>query len=286
MPEVFLTPEGIIKYKIKKLKGRLRALFGGTNQPAIELNRTQEMFCTWNAERLGISVSESRDRYTRSLSVLHFGHRGKDYRYFADIAHEVFIPFYDDNEREIFDTYAFHGPLHMLRFLAFPDPVWADDHPIITGLADKQELTILDFGCGLAKGSCALARRFKAAGKDVHLVLSDIPTVRKPFLLWMMEQDGVKTTFLDCTPERPIPEFLPHDLCIAVDVLEHLHNPHAYLVAIDSALKAGGHLLTDIEDHTDEFMHPTPNLTPLRDELERLNYKVITKDKLFVKSSG
>ena len=246
----------------------------------------QELFCQWNAERLGTSLEQSRDRYIRSWSAISNGHCGAEFRFFNELSHEIFGVFFDDNEREVFDGYIFHGHIHFLRMLSYGESEWKADHPIVQWLTSYETVTILDFGCGLARFSWSLANLLKTRGITVKLVLADIPTIRKPFLIWVGEKTGFPVTFLDCTIDTLIPDLPPCHVCIATEVFEHLHTPVLHLRKIDDALLPGGFLLTNVADHRPEFMHASPNLALLREALDKLDYEEIWHHVLFRKGAS
>jgi SAM-dependent methyltransferase len=202
------------------------------------------------------------------------GHAGEEFRWFCDLSYKLFNPLYDDSPREVMATYEFYGPLHLLRMLYYEEPQWTDD-PILTHLASRSTIHILDFGCGLAHASRSLAAALSKQGRRVELALADIPTVRKRFLVWTGTRTGVPTAFLDCTQSVRIPELPLCDLCVATNVLEHLDRTLEYLNAFNAALKPGGLLWTDVADHNQEFMHVSPSLRAVRDRLEALGYEAI-----------
>jgi len=276
--------------RVRKLRYRLWKLAFMAKKKCPErpdkFNRLQELFCQWNAERLGISLEQSRERFIRSCSAIPNGHGGREFRLFRELSHEVFSVFYDDGDHEVFDAYKFHGHLHFLRLLAHKEPEWQVDHPIVQGVAQHDTVTILDFGCGLAQRSWSLAERFKTQGKTVRLALADIPTIRKVFLLWVGDKTGVPVTFLDCTAEIPIPDLPACHICIATEVFEHLYDPTSYLHKINDALLPGGFLVTGVADHKPEFMHVSPNLALLRKELDVLRYEEIERYRLFRKGAS
>ena len=269
----------------RKLIGRTWTPPWGVGTAPARLTTTQELFCLWNAERLQISPDESRQRYIESWRSIRGGHAGAEFRWFCDLSYRIFSSLYDDRPREVMATYEFYGPLHLLRMLSYEDPQWADDDPILTHLPSQTRIRILDFGCGLAHGSRSLAAKLSALGRHVELALADIPTLRKPFLLWIGERTNLHTVFLDCTERVPIPPLPPCDICVATNVLEHLDRPLEYLNAFDRVLEPGGLLWTDIADHNSEFMHITPLLQGVRERVEGLGYEPIVPCRLYRKRS-
>jgi SAM-dependent methyltransferase len=143
---------------------------------------------------------------------------------------------------------------------------------------------IIDYGCGLAQTSRSLAMYLNQRGIAVRLFLVDIPTMLKDFLLWLGKQTGIETTFLDVTVTTPIPVLPKCDICIATEFFEHVYNPLIYFERIHNALKDNGLLITNISDHTKEFMHVTPNLQELRSKIQSLPYDMIMADKIYKKN--
>ena len=267
------------------IKKTIRAMRGDSDRATQlrTLTTTQELFCEWNAERLGLTQAESERRYRESWAALPGGHRGPSFREFCDTSYQVFKTFFDDNQREVFDTYQFHGRLHFLRMLSYRETALTANDPVLASLDSNPNPTILDFGCGLAAYSRSICLRLKERGASPRLVLADIPTARKDFLLWLGAKLGIQTQFLDCTPTRPIPDLPPCDACIVLDVFEHLHDPLAYLASLHDAIAPGGILVTNVKDQTAEFMHVSPSLETVRKRLKDLGYEERQPDRLFVK---
>ncbi len=249
------------------------------------LSPTQEHFCSWNAERLGIPVDESRRRYVESWSLLPNGHAGQEFRTFGVLSLELHQVFYNDSEREVYEAYQMHSPLHFLRMLSYPESVWPSGHPTVEALSGKRNVTIVDYGCGLAQHSRGLAETLRKNGTNVRVVLVDIPTLRKDFLLWMGSKTGTPTEFLDCSRARPIPDLPNSDVVVATEVFEHLHDPMPVFEAIHRSLKPSGFLFTNISDHEAEFMHVSPILKTLRGRVRELEYEEIQNSVLFRKTS-
>jgi len=247
------------------------------------LNRTQHHFVSWNADRLGIDRDESYRRYYRSYCALPGGLAGPGFRRLGDQMHELLSVFFGDGEAEVFQSYRHHAPMHFLRMLSYPEPRIGNDLPLFRALARREKVRILDFGCGLAQVSRTFADKLMQTGVTVDLVLADIPTQRKDFLLWLGRQTGIATRFLDCTAEAPIPKLPASDLIVCTEVFEHLHDPVPYLAAFEAALPDGGVLLTDVSDHHDEMFHVSPDLSALRTRLAGDGWQEAHKDKLFVR---
>jgi 2-polyprenyl-3-methyl-5-hydroxy-6-metoxy-1,4-benzoquinol methylase len=60
------------------------------------------------------------------------------------------------------------------------------------------------------------------------------------------------------------------DVCIGLEVFEHLHDPVSVSEAIHRVLEPGGFLLVTIEDHLPECMHLSPSLGNLCERVRRL----------------
>jgi SAM-dependent methyltransferase len=245
--------------------------------------RTQELFLQWNAERLGISLEESRQRYADSCAVFPRGHRGRAFDRFNGDFHSLFRVFFEDRPEEVYETYKFLGPLHFLTFLTYPEPQWAPTDLIVKALTEHHHVSIMDFGCGLAQQSRSLAEFLRDQGLQVELTLADIPTLRGQFLIWWGKKTGIQTRFLPCTAESPIPEMPSFDVCFAMEFFEHVHDPLTYFEHIDAKLSAGGLLITGIMDHHAGFTHVSPQLGQLRARVASLGYETLVPDRILKK---
>jgi 2-polyprenyl-3-methyl-5-hydroxy-6-metoxy-1,4-benzoquinol methylase len=244
---------------------------------------TQRMFLRWNADRLGITINESQQRFAKSWESFPGGHAGKAFRDFNDTAYKLYQVFHNDTASEVFEAYQLHAPMHFLRMLGYSEPEWSDTNLLVQKLASRSQVDILDFGCGLAQRSRTLAACLKRKGVDVRLHLADIPTLRKDFLIWLGKETQIPTTFLSCTRENPIPTLPPCDFWLAMDFFEHVYEPLAYFEKLHTALKPNGLMMADVVDHEDEFMHVSPRLGALRDKIRDLGYKELVPGELFEK---
>jgi 2-polyprenyl-3-methyl-5-hydroxy-6-metoxy-1,4-benzoquinol methylase len=256
-------------------------------RPHTDFTPTQTMFQEWNAERLGISLEESRKRYVRSRRAFPRGHVGRGYRAFNDTAYEVLQVFFSDTPAEAFTAYVHHSPMHFLMMLGYKEPTREDNEPLIRALnatGKREKVSILDFGCGLAQQSRTLAANLIADGVQVSLTLADIPTLRKDFLVWLTKRMNIPTTFLECTAAAPIPDALPPcDVLFATEFFEHVHDPMKYFERFHPLLSPGGIMITNLADHHEEFMHVSPNLKALRDRVASLGYVELAPSRLYRK---
>ncbi|HEY5102395.1 MAG TPA: hypothetical protein VII70_06400, partial [Steroidobacteraceae bacterium] len=174
-----------------------------TRNPISQLSRTQEYFVEWNAERLGISAAESRTRYVQSWNAVPGGHNGKAFEKFHGQCYDLFKVFADDSPKEVIEAYQLHGVVHFLTMLTYPEPQWSSQDIIVKQFREKSSISILDFGCGLAQHSRTLAEYLRGRGLEVSVVLADIPTIRKDFLIWWGKRCSIPLMFLDCTTAHP-----------------------------------------------------------------------------------
>lgn len=271
---------GAIAYRLFNLKKRLllrlvvgRKKRGDRSIPTEPLNKTQELFVQWNAERLGISHEESMSRYLHSWNVTAGGHRGAGFELFLYLNQEIFSVFFGNSADELYDTYKFHEYRDLLRQMVFPEPDFGPDHPIVQGLEGLQEICILDFGCGMAQRSRSLAEYLQGQGKKVRLHLADIPTIADSFLIWIGENTNLDLEFLPCTKDNLTPELPYFHVLVATEFFEHVSNPIKYFHYFDDKLQPGGFLWTNVADHEEGFLHVSPELIDLRAELKNRGYR-------------
>ena len=249
------------------------------------LNPLQRRFVEWNAERLGISVDDSQRRFESSIKCFKNGHSGPEFRKFNELCYDVFMPFFDDIDSELYKSYNFHSHMHFLRMLSYHDfePDEVTLH-LLSGFEAGRKVYILDFGCGLAQRSRWIASNLSNRGCVVTLFLADISTERKNFLIWLCKRDKIDMKFIECSESDPIPE-LPEciDICVATEFFEHVRNPIKYFENFNEKMKNNSWLITNIADHYEEYMHVSPDLKCLRQRVSESGFECIVKNRVFQK---
>ena len=247
------------------------------------LNMWQEAFCRWTAERSGIDVDVSYERFNASWAALKGGHRGRQFKLYCELHHDLLRPFVDNRPEEIRQAYVTHSHLHFLRMLSYEIPRWPTHIPELAPLFDNSRPTIVDFGCGLAQLTISLALFLREKGCSPEMFLADIPVPQLEFLRWFCHRLKLPATIAECTTSIPLPQLPACDLLVATELFEHLHDPLQYLAAFCEAAKPGGFLLTNIADHTSEFLHVTPDLAPLREYLRKRGWRELRSNRIFQK---
>lgn len=99
---------------------------------------------------------------------------------------------------------------------------------------EKENIKILDYGCGAAKYGLNLALK----GYDV--TLADIPHPHFQFMKFLCEKYNVKVKFYDvpCSNEMVFPE--KYDYIINTEVMEHCDEPVMVLKSLNDAMKDDG----------------------------------------------
>ncbi|MDD5209317.1 MAG: methyltransferase domain-containing protein [Elusimicrobiales bacterium] len=227
------------------------------------------------AGRRGINMEAAKKLVESSANLFKGGWGGNEYWAFSNLETETLKMFYDDDtDARVIEAYQFHGPFDLLRMASYAVPTEQDMEPILSRLAEKTVVTIVDYGCGLAHRTIAVSRFLIARGVKVKLCLVDIRReLHFAFLEFLCRKYGIEHQFIEVTADKLYPELPPCDYCDNVSVLEHVREPLTVLNNTDRALKPGGLFLVLDFDAPAEMMHITPNLKVVRDRLAELKYQ-------------
>jgi 2-polyprenyl-3-methyl-5-hydroxy-6-metoxy-1,4-benzoquinol methylase len=259
--------------------GRAAAFAGDADGDIDSIATHHPEFTEFIAARRDIAPNAALELVKRAEAQFKGGWGGQDYRHFTERALETFRPLYDETtDAELIRTYQFHGPADFLRMLGYRVPSEHDVGVIVAALAGRSEIGIVDYGCGLAHRTLAVARCLSKRGARVQLTLVDIRReLHFEFLEFLCRKHGIEHDFIEITADQLYPQLPPHDYCDNVSVLEHVREPLRVIENTHAALRPGGVFLAAIEDEIEEMMHISPNLKAVRERLDSLGYRRIAE---------
>ena len=289
----------IIALAAAKPPGTNRYFANQTVDPSVTgLNRWQLAFVLWNAQRLGISVEASAQRWVAAFKGV------ANFRQFTQTTFKVLAFYASDSRAEVYDAYRLSAPQITLRMVSYPVPYKCGSRGFgkmaatLTTLAEsltarREVLRIFDYGAGVPQTSLCLAEevRTKHPGAQVELHLADIRTPRREFLAWYCaEIDGVACVFYDIEVGADMPTVPPVHAWVALEVFEHLHPQQLELakVQLANSLQLGGVLLTALGNHPMEFFHVNPHLRTMRTWVAQQGLRLVTmgrNEELYVRDS-
>ena len=137
----------------------------------------------------------------------------------------------------------------------------------LKGLLTGDSVNILDFGCGLGHASLNIA--------------TCIPNARIGFIDITIHRERFAAHLRDLLGLEPLTEYTV-DLVIATEVLEHMEDPLACIQYLDSRLRTGGVLVTNVADHEPSTLHISCDLSVVREFLTE-HYDTISPERIYVK---
>ena len=129
----------------------------------------------------------------------------------------------------------------------------------------EKPITVIDYGCGVGYTSYKIAQEYR----DARIFLVDIETLILEFAQYRFRQGNLNVETIPVTKANIYPELPSHNLCIATEVMEHLRDPLRAFRNIDKSLRPGGLLMGDFTDHPEEVFHVNPDLSKLREKLQK-----------------
>lgn len=231
------------------------------------LNQVEIDYTEYLAQKRGVSVGCARNDY-ESVRVIH-DFNSQAFKLFMIAIHNLFSPVYgDSSERELYETYRFHAALHLYRHIGYSYnrlSAYARLAKKISDLIGDNPITIIDYGCGL--GYIPMALYAILPDTAIHLV--DIDGMVLDFATWRYHKYGVPYSAIRVRPENPYPELPPHNVCLALESMEHLLEPLTAYKNINAAMDVGGLLIGDFGDHTRQLFHVSTDLRSLREAIAR-----------------
>lgn len=276
-----------------------------------KLNQAEIDFIEFMAQKKNESIDYVKKVFLETKQIFNFG--GNSYRKLCRENYKLYRILYDDkDENETLDAYRFHALMHIFRFLSYSDNFSVYENfdyyfknifiifmgwikrilKIILGFItsknfDAKSLTrneainflsekihddsvLIDYGCGFGYISFELGRRFK----NLKVYLVDIDCLVSDFVRFRFKKHEINFDFIPVAENNLYPKLPPCDICIAQEVLEHLHDPLIAFENIKESVKKGGILYGNFYDHEEFMFHVSPNLKNVRLEVEKYFKKI------------
>lgn len=264
------------------------------------MNSIETDFVEFVAQKNEEPVEVVQKRYEASKAYLNYG--TKEYSHHEEITYQTLQVFFTDtNEKSLFESYRFYAYSDMLRMLSYSFPKSAPVRGYITTLIkavregdwrkifsyisrrttaqsvqvkktkaewllqDYSNPVILDYGCGIAQLSFEMAQL--SPGSEIILV--DLDTLKLDFVEFRFKKHGIKHRIMRIQADDQYPLLPEHTICIATDVLEHLHEPLRAYAHIRDSMEKGGTLYGNFEDHDHGMYHVHPDLADLREAIAK-----------------
>ena len=270
------------------------------------LNSTEVDFIEFMAAREGLLTSEFEKKY-RSVRDRFDIFRNKRFRQLSSDMHAVVSLFNNKNtEENILEIYSFLAILHILLFISQSYPKRLSKrfrHALVlfkgrqfkkiieytkryfkravikkdtASLLIEQvtgPIRVVDYGCGMAYTSAAIARK----NKDAKIYLVDIDTVLFDFTIFRFKKYDYNFEVIKITKDNLYPALPEHNLCLANEVMEHVFEPLKIYENIKNCMDKGGLLYGNFADHSKGMFHVSPDLSALRKKISEDYETVETK---------
>lgn len=234
--------------------------FGADAPKRTGLNEVEKYFIEYLAAKRGRRYEYIKTLFLETRDKYAFAGRG--YREFCHDIFNLYKIMYDNtDEKDSVDSYKFHELLHLFRMISYSyGQDFGPTARLLAEKADKRPLVIVDYGCGLGYISYAIAKFVK--GSKVYLV--EVDSMVLEFAKFIFDKQGIETSLIRVTKEDLYPRLPPHNICIATEVMEHLKRPMEAYAHIYESLDRGGLLFGDFEDHIEDILHVSCDLSGLR----------------------
>ena len=226
------------------------------------LNSVDEDYITYLAEKRDVSADVIRRAYINVRRIHKFsdGHFGA----LARSIHDLFSPVYgEETEASLQETHRFHAALHIYRHIGYSYwklPRYALGVKCILAEMDaSKHVTVIDYGCGLGYAAMAMY-----ALRHCKIYLVDMDAGVLDFATWRFTRHAIPHTAIRITAADPYPAMPPHNVCLAVESMEHIREPVRAFTNIHAAMEMGGLLAGNFKDHGAQFLHISTDLSGLR----------------------
>jgi len=248
-----------------------------------ELIELELLFIRFISERNSQPVEKSKEVYLDLKRNFDFS--SKEYRLFCEKVHSLYGLFYASvDDQKLIEAYKKLEYLHIFRHLSYVFPVKKTfQQRIVKGiktlinrrLAVKPSCEILleilyqqkekvpivvDYGAGLGHLSFKIGQLID----KTKIFLVDIDSIILEFASFYFKQMQLDISLIKIDVNNLYPVLPECNVCICSEVLEHICNPHLVLDNIIRSLQKGGLLYGEFDDHIDEFLHVSTDLSDIR----------------------
>ena len=200
------------------------------------------------------------------------------------ISKEKESSFYNDDRIDFRKMYIYMQDLDLMRMLSY-GPSLNEAHLkditkyFVTNLCDKynhkdnkdlKEISIVDYGCGLAYWTISICKQLTEMGIPNKLTLVDINRESfVEFLDYLCKKRNINYEFIEVTHSKLVPELPKFDYAHIMAVLEHTSEPEEIVEELVEKARHGAVIFgTFYDDPFDDFEHISYDLSGCREILE------------------
>ena len=227
------------------------------------LSKLENQLINFISDRKNCNPSEIGEIY---LSIKQkFNINGKKYKILCSNFYELHRMIYrNNNETDIIDSIVFFEFLYLLRFISYSFSkrkisYYKEIAKKISNHIDKP-LTIIDYGCGLGY----LSRVTYSLKSNSKIFFIDIDSLFFDFLKYISKEDGINFESIEIDKNLIYPNLPNHNVCIAMEVIEHTIDPVKIIKNIAKSIDNGGVLYGNFKDHNKDYFHVSYNLKEIR----------------------
>ncbi|MBT1070971.1 class I SAM-dependent methyltransferase [Pelotalea chapellei] len=244
----------------------------------------EESFVRFISEKNSQTIGKTREAYLEIRERFDFS--SKKYRSLCENVHSLHEMFYlEADDVKLFNLYDKLEYLHVLRHLSYSfekktfltkikhflktlitrDIKSSQEHLLYLLHEQKNVVPIVvDYGAGLGRLSFEIGRQFT----NTQIYLIDIDSVVLRFAEFYFKENLLNVATIKVDGNNLYPVLPDCNVCICSEVLEHVNAPIQVFNNIVNSLQSGGLLYGDFEDHLEEFLHVSTDLSDIRNALK------------------
>lgn len=266
----------------------------------VNANQVEKDFIEFISLKRNRPLNEIEDIYLKTKKIDRFW--GSKYKDLCETIYDLNRILYDNkDEKDLIKTYKFHSLINLFRMISYsyPESTRTEYFKGLIRTIVKQEYKksicflkmkildrnkkylqlrnypaiakflidqisgapfVVDYGCGLGYCSFEIGK----LRKDSKIYLVDIDHLILKFAEFRFKKHELNAEIIPVTSDNLYPKLPKHNICLAMEIMEHLVNPLIAYQNIINSLEKDGILYCNFEDHRPEMFHVSPNLEKLR----------------------